>query len=150
MALPTSGSLSIKNAAGNDRSIAYCVDGNITGNKSLLSLSTTAGVNGCIRAFYGFAGVGSIAVSLSPTTNSSGQIAINTLTASGAWTASKISDPDSIVQSFTSSGSGSQKITAGLTGLINPFSTRSATIRYCLTSNPSITDDWVIVIPDGQ
>lgn len=54
MALPLSGSLSIKDAAGTLRSIAREVDGNVTGNKSLLSLSTSAGVNGCMTAFYGY------------------------------------------------------------------------------------------------
>jgi hypothetical protein len=43
MALPSSGSLSIKNAAGAGRSIAQEVDGNLTGNKSLLTLSQAAG-----------------------------------------------------------------------------------------------------------
>lgn len=41
--LPESGSLSIKTAAGAGRSIAQEVDGNTTGDKSLTTLSTTAG-----------------------------------------------------------------------------------------------------------
>jgi len=59
MALPTSGSLSIKNAAGNDRSIAYCIDGNITGNKSLSTLGATANKTApqCIREFYNYSEV---------------------------------------------------------------------------------------------
>lgn len=43
MALPASGSLSIKGAAGVGRSISQEVDGNETGNKSLATLSTSAG-----------------------------------------------------------------------------------------------------------
>lgn len=56
MALPVSGSLSIKNAAGNDRSIAYCVDGNITGDKSLSTLSVSAGKSAphAMTEFYGY------------------------------------------------------------------------------------------------
>jgi len=42
MALPTSGSLSIKATAGTDRSIACEIDGDITGNKSLLALGNSA------------------------------------------------------------------------------------------------------------
>lgn len=41
--LPSSGNLSLKNAAGANRSIAGEVDGNITGNKSLKALSLAAG-----------------------------------------------------------------------------------------------------------
>src|SRR5690606_21791523 len=43
MALPGSGSLMIKTAAGAGRSIAQEVDGNTIGNKSLATLSSTAG-----------------------------------------------------------------------------------------------------------
>lgn len=42
MALPSSGSLSIKGAAGSGRSISMEVDGNETGNKSLSTLSASA------------------------------------------------------------------------------------------------------------
>lgn len=57
MALPTTGSLSIKGAAGAGRSVSGDVDGNETGNKSLASLSTTAGktANHSMLEFYGFA-----------------------------------------------------------------------------------------------
>lgn len=41
--LPTTGSLSLKSAAGSGRSISQQVDGNETGSKSLSTLSTTAG-----------------------------------------------------------------------------------------------------------
>lgn len=56
MALPTSGSLSIKGAAGAGRSISQEVDGNETGNKSLSTLSTTAGktANHSMLEFYGY------------------------------------------------------------------------------------------------
>jgi hypothetical protein len=56
MALPTSGSLSIKSAAGAGRSISQEVDGNETGNKSLTTLSETAGKtapHGALE-FYGY------------------------------------------------------------------------------------------------
>lgn len=54
--LPGSGSLSIKTAAGSGRSIAEEVDGNTTGNKSLTTLSNTAGFStphGMLE-FYGY------------------------------------------------------------------------------------------------
>lgn len=56
MALPTTGSLSIKGAAGAGRSISQEVDGNETGNKSLTTLSTTAGktANHSMLEFYGY------------------------------------------------------------------------------------------------
>lgn len=56
MALPTSGSLSIKGAAGAGRSISQEVDGNETGNKSLTTLSTTAGktASHSMLEFYGY------------------------------------------------------------------------------------------------
>lgn len=57
MALPASGSLSIKSAAGADRSISLEVDGNETGNKSLLALQTTAGKSS-MTGFYNYSGVG--------------------------------------------------------------------------------------------
>lgn len=57
MALPTSGNLSIKTAAGTIRSIALEVDGNTTGSKSLVSLSNSAGKSAPhgMREFYGVA-----------------------------------------------------------------------------------------------
>lgn len=41
--IPASGSISIKSAAGQERSVAYEVDNNLTGNKSLTTLSVAAG-----------------------------------------------------------------------------------------------------------
>lgn len=54
--LPTTGSLSIKSAAGAGRSISQQVDGNETGNKSLTTLSTTAGFTAphSMLEFYGY------------------------------------------------------------------------------------------------
>lgn len=60
MALPTSGNLSIKAAAGTSRSIALEVDGNNTGSKSLNSLGVTAGVSAggtSMLEFYGYSSV---------------------------------------------------------------------------------------------
>lgn len=56
MALPTSGDLAIKSAVGTSRSIACAVDGNLTGDKNLCSLSLSAGKASphCMREFYGF------------------------------------------------------------------------------------------------
>ena len=56
MALPDSGSLSLKTAAGEGRSIAQEVDGNTTGNKSLTTLSVTAGKSAphAMSEFYGY------------------------------------------------------------------------------------------------
>ena len=56
MALASSGSLSIKTAAGSGRSIAQEVDGNTTGSKSLTTLSTTAGKTAphSMLEFYGY------------------------------------------------------------------------------------------------
>lgn len=149
MAMPTSGCIGIKTCPGGlCSSISCAVDG---GSGSLASLSVTAGKSAphCMREFYGYAGSGSISVSLPSGTFSSGQIAFNTLTSSGAWVASKL-DPDSIISSFTASGSGSQKVTAGLTGLVNPFSDRTATITYCLSGQPSINDSWTLTILAGD
>lgn len=57
MSLPTTGSLSLKGAAGTGRSVSMDVDGNETGNKSLTTVSTTAGktANHSMLEFYGFA-----------------------------------------------------------------------------------------------
>lgn len=59
MALPTTGSLSLKAAAGTTRSIANEVDGNLTGNKSLSSLSVSAGKSAphSMLEFYGYTSV---------------------------------------------------------------------------------------------
>lgn len=58
MALPSTGSLSIKGTAGLTSSIAYCVDGNTTGNKSLTTLSQSASKTAPhgMREFYGYGG----------------------------------------------------------------------------------------------
>lgn len=55
--LPASGSLSIKNAAGEGRSISQEVDGNETGNKSLSTLGASAGFSSpySMLDFYGYA-----------------------------------------------------------------------------------------------
>lgn len=58
MALPASGSLSIKSAAGASRSISLEVDGNETGNKSLRTLLTTAGKTSGMTEFYSYSGGG--------------------------------------------------------------------------------------------
>lgn len=54
--LPSSGSLSLKSAAGAGRSISQEVDGNETGNKSLTTLSLTVGFTAphSILEFYGY------------------------------------------------------------------------------------------------
>lgn len=54
--LPESGSLSLKGAAGVGRSISQQVDGNETGNKSLTTLSETAGfsIPHRVSDFYGY------------------------------------------------------------------------------------------------
>lgn len=54
--LPSSGSLSIKSAAGAGRSISMEVDGNETGSKSLTTLSTTASKTAphSMLEFYGY------------------------------------------------------------------------------------------------
>ena len=61
MALPSSGSLSIKRAAGVTRSISLEVDGNETGNKSLNTLGITAGLDASggttMLEFYGYSSV---------------------------------------------------------------------------------------------
>jgi len=58
MTLPSSGSLSLKSAAGSTRCISCEVDGNETGNKSLVTLSDTADVGlplpVAITDFYGY------------------------------------------------------------------------------------------------
>jgi hypothetical protein len=58
MALPSSGTLSIKGTAGATRSIACCVDGNITGDKTLRTLGDTAFGSGArphaMSDFYGY------------------------------------------------------------------------------------------------
>ena len=148
MAMCTSGNLSIKGTAGLCRSIcAAVVAGGGSASGSLSSLSTSASKTAphCMREFYGYNPVTySISISIPNTNNFSGQIAFNTITASGAWSASK-SDPNSIISSFTSTGSGGQKVTAGLTGLSSIFD-RTATITYCLTASPSTTATWTITI----
>lgn len=57
MALPTTGSLSIMDGAGTTRSIAREVDGNVTGTKSLTTLSVSAGKTAphSMLEFYGYA-----------------------------------------------------------------------------------------------
>ena len=59
MAMPASGSLGIKICPGSVActSISQAVDGNVTGDKSLSTLSTTAGKSAphCMREFYGYA-----------------------------------------------------------------------------------------------
>lgn len=61
MAIPLSGSIGMKICPGNVActSIAMAVDGNTTGSKSLLTLSTTAGKTSphCMREFYGYAAI---------------------------------------------------------------------------------------------
>jgi len=115
MAMCTSGNLSIRTTAGLCRSICTAVvqgGGTATGG---LRLNTTQafGVkvnDGSMSQFYGYNPVSySISVTNPSTLNSSGQIAINTLTASGAWTATKL-DPDNIINSFGSSGAGGGKL----------------------------------------
>lgn len=56
MGLPTSGNLSIKDGAGTTRSIAREVDGNVTGDKSLTTLSITASKTAphSMLEFYGY------------------------------------------------------------------------------------------------
>ena len=150
MAMCTSGNLSIKATAGLCRSICTAVvQAGGTGTGGLRSLTTQTFPpqlnDGSMTQFYGYNPVSySISVSLPSTNNSSGQIAINTLSASGAWSASK-SDPDNIVQSYTGSGSGGQKITAGLTSL-TAFFDRTAIITYCLTAAPTCRATWTITI----
>lgn len=67
MALPLSGELSIKAAASIPRSIANEVDGNLTGDKSLRSLSVTAGKSAphSMLEFYGYSSV-SNSISVNP------------------------------------------------------------------------------------
>lgn len=59
--LPETGSLSIKDAAGEERSIARMVDGNVTGNKSLVTLAGTAVIPlpASMLDFRGYGGKGS-------------------------------------------------------------------------------------------
>lgn len=135
MALPSSGQLSLKDIG---------VELGITaGNQaSLRSMSSTAGKStpDSVSEFYNYS-AGSLSLSISSTAiPGQGIILFNTITASGPWTASK-SDPLSIIQAFTSSGSGSQKVTAASSELL-PIFIAEADITYTLTSNPSISDSW--------
>lgn len=95
MALPGSGSLSIKNAAGAGRSISQEVDGNETGNKSLLTLSTTAGKtapHGMVE-FYNYSNVATTNVNLTST-------AVTGSTATGSYRGSTAS----VYLNFSNSG----------------------------------------------
>lgn len=143
MAMPTSGSLSICLATGSVllcRSIAAAVTSSSSG--SLRTLSTAAGKSAphCMREFYGYS---SASISLSVTDTDffgGGQIEFNTLTASGAWSASK-ADPDNIIGSYTTSGSGSQKVTAASNSTM-PFFPAFATITYTIVGSPSTQATW--------
>jgi len=146
MAMCTTGNLSIKTVAGTCRSIDAAVTTCSSGSLSILSVAAGKTAPHCMREFYGYNPVSySISIAIPHTLNSSGQIAFNTLSASGAWTATKV-DPDFIINSFSSSGAGGGKVTAGLTGL-SSFEDRIATITYRLTASPTTTATWTIDIP---
>ena len=74
MALPTSGNLSIKTAAGTTRSIAQEVDGNTVGNKSLVALQNSANIvrPAGMTDFYGFSALRTVSISFTSGTSSSG------------------------------------------------------------------------------
>lgn len=78
--LPESGSLSLKSAAGAVRSISSAVDGNETGNKSLTTLSVTAGKTAphSMLEFYGYdpCSVGPDPVTSADATNNTNDITV--------------------------------------------------------------------------
>jgi hypothetical protein len=148
MAMCTTGNLSIKSTAGLCRSIcAAVIQAGGTGTGGLRSLTTQTFApqinDGSMSQFYGYNPVsGSLSLSISVTEIFQSQITFNTITASGAWTASEV-DPDNIINSFTSSGSGSGKISAAGSSLM-PIFIAEACIIYCLTSAPAIRDCWIL------
>jgi len=143
--MPVSDSLSICLAAGAPqlcRSIALAVSSTSSGSLSTLSACAGKSAPHCMREFYGYNPV-TYSISLGITDTDffgGGQIEFNTLTASGAWTASK-ADPDNIIGSYTTSGSGSQKVTAASSNTM-PFFPAFATITYRITASPTTSVTW--------
>jgi len=107
--LPTTGSLSIKDAAGNNRSIAYEEDKNLTGDKSLLTLGKSAFGSAeephSMLEFYGYNNIYLFVEDSRD--NKIGRITISTqipsfvyLTTSSDWTSS-LNDPNNIVCGYS-------------------------------------------------
>jgi hypothetical protein len=147
MAMPASGCIGII-ACPNGvacSSIAQAVDGNVTPPKSLAALSVTAGLDGCMSDFYGYsASSGSISLTTNESQfTSESELIFNTISASGAWSASKV-DPDGIIDSFSASGSGSGKVIAGSSSDMPAYITE-ACIIYCLNSSPLTRTCWTLV-----
>lgn len=151
MAMCTSGNLSIKATAGTCRNIcAAVVQGGGAASGSLRSLSIAAGKTATpygMREFYGYnPSSGSISVATCYSSAGVDEFLFNTISASGAWTASKF-DPDFVIASFTSSGSGGGKLIAQTENDVPPF-LAEATIVYCLTSSPATRACWTITVSD--
>lgn len=154
MAMPTSGCIAIKSAPQTCGSICAAVvqgGGGASGSLSALSVSAGKSAPHCMREFYGYSPpTGSISVNNPSTTNSSGSLHINLLTASGPWTASVTNDTYDIITSFLDSGSSGGKITAGSIGVSTAPISRSATITYCIEPHGVPTATWTITIPAYQ
>lgn len=91
MALPASGSLSIKSAAGASRSISLEVDGNETGNKSLRTLLTSAGKTSTMTEFYSYSGAGT-GCSAAPNAVSSANAGVVSNDVTITWTPDTLGD----------------------------------------------------------
>ena len=123
MPIVGSGELSILDHSGTGRNISLEVDGDSSGQKSLLALGATAGKDGgdgqvSMTEFYNYTGVtpGDI-ISLDPTdtvqTSSSHTGLSFDVTATGDWTVTKV-DTGDWINLVTLSGTGNDTVTFGL------------------------------------
>lgn len=136
MAMPTSGSLGIKTCPNSVpcTSIAQVVDGNVVGNKSLSTLSTTAGKTAphCMREFYGYSNAPTLCVNPTSATFSSGAGACNICVCASSSNSWSVVENETWISIVNGSGVGNGTFTISvlknLTG--NP---RIATV--CVTSS---------------